>query len=204
MGQTSSNDLTMFGLEDPGTDQTKYTPGKLEIISNDLGADLKKSILCKCPVPTREICMQNSLCPAIQQPQISADNTAAALEEAQKLRDAKIANQQIANRRKMEEENKKRLDEEERREQEFKEIAAAQEQEKQKTEAARELMMEEDFGEEEEPDINILPDNDTARICQNQVNNLGSTVTKNQFLSMYGEDCGEFANQLDWSKMTLK
>ncbi len=177
MGQTLSTDLT------------KYTPGKLEVITADLAADLKKSILCKCPVPTRESCMQNNLCTTIQQPprQISAadNNDAAAglLQEAQKLRDAKIANQRAM---------------------EFNEIEAAQKKERSKTDAARELMMEEEFEEGTSPETGALPDSGIVQVCQAQVNSLETTVTKNQFLAMYGEDCGEIANQLNWGRMALK
>ena len=63
MGQTSSsNDLSIFGLKDVSTETINYAPGVMEITGDSLVKDLKKSIICKCPIVTREMCLEKNFC----------------------------------------------------------------------------------------------------------------------------------------------
>jgi len=196
MGQTitSTADLTIFGLEDPISDETvRFVPGVLEIQA-DIADDLKDNITCKCPIPTHNICMENNLCEVTPSPAAPTDDVAASLKEAQRLRDEKLAQN---------EENAKleqQIGREEENTLELEKVATIQQQTAEIAKAEQDRLLEEEAVEMVET---AAPQelNENVQMCQRQVDNLAGTVTKETFLGMYGEDCGAYAGQINWTKL---
>lgn len=209
MGQTtSSNDLSIFGLKEIDTETTKkYVSGVMEITGDSLVKDLKKSIICKCPVVTREMCLEKNFCnepkPPVPSPppQITPDasgavNNQKALKRAQEVRDAKLAEQKLldeAEAQRLEQERIK-MEKRQREKEEYEKMI--EEQQKLKEEREADLnpydLPAESAGQSNQ---SAVENNQVVQMCQQQINSMGN-VTKSAFLGMYGEECSTVADKL--------
>jgi hypothetical protein len=216
MGQTSSsNDLSIFGLKDDSTETTNnYVPGVMEITGDSLVKDLKKSIICKCPVVTREMCLEKNFCnepkpvpsppPQIVSDTSGAKNNQEALKKAQEIRDAKLAEQKLLDEAEAErlEQERVKMEKKQREQEEHEKMIEQQRKLKEEREAEFEESLNpydtpiESAGQSNNSAEDLDPQ--TVKNCQDQINTMGN-VTKSAFLLMYGDECSTVADQLKFT-----